>query len=143
MSRMENLTVVEEEMFRFLRNNVYESAAKLKPGLHQLLQNIKQFEKNRYETRVFSYLDIISWVESKVYDKPMSEVVFEKYLNYISRTFIREHSMTKWQANVIDKYAKIIEWTFMIIAIARRFIYVQSISELIVIQRLSVFHFVC
>lgn len=80
MSRMENLTVVEEEMFKFLRNNVYETAAKLKPGLKKLLQKIKQFEKNRYETRVFSYLDIISWVESKVYDKPMSVVVHEKYL---------------------------------------------------------------
>ena len=80
MSRMENLTVVEEEMFKFLRNNVYESAVKLKPGLKKLLQDIKQFEKNRYETRVFSYLDIISWVESKVFEKPMSEVVHEKYL---------------------------------------------------------------
>ena len=80
MSRMENMTVVEEEMFKFLKDNVYESAAKLKPGLKKLLQNIKHFEKNRYETRVFSYLDIISWVESKVYDKPMSAVVHEKYL---------------------------------------------------------------
>lgn len=80
MSRMENMTVVEEEMFKFLRNNVYESAAKLKPGLKKLLEKIKQFETNRYETRVFSYLDIISWVESKVYDKPMSVVVHEKYL---------------------------------------------------------------
>jgi hypothetical protein len=80
MSRMENLTVVEEEMFKFLRNNVYESAEKLKPGLIKLLQNIKQFEKNRYETRVYSYLDVISWVESKVYEKPMSVVVHEKYL---------------------------------------------------------------
>jgi hypothetical protein len=80
MSRMENLTVVEEEMFKFLRDNVYESATKLKPGLKKLLLKIKQFEKNRYETRVFSYLDIISWVESKVYDKPMSTVVHEKYL---------------------------------------------------------------
>ncbi len=80
MSRMENLTVVEEAMFKFLRNNVYESAEKLKPGLKKLLQKIKQFEKNRYETRVFSYLDIISWVESKVFDKSMSAVVQEKYL---------------------------------------------------------------
>ena len=80
MSRMENMTIVEEEMFKFLKDNVYESAAKLKPGLKKLLQNIKQFEKNRYETRVFSYLDIISWVESKVYDKPMSAIVHEKYL---------------------------------------------------------------
>ncbi len=80
MSRMENMTVVEEEMFKFLRNNVFESAEKLKPGLKKLLQTIKQFEKNRYETRVFSYLDIISWVESKVYNIPMSAVVNEKYM---------------------------------------------------------------
>jgi hypothetical protein len=80
MSRMENLTVVEEEMFRFLRNNVYESAEKLKPGLKEFLQKVKQFEKDRFETRVFSYLDIISWVESKVYNKPMSAVIHEKYL---------------------------------------------------------------
>jgi hypothetical protein len=67
-------------MFKFLKHNVYESAEKLKPGLKKLLQKIKQFETNRYETRVFSYLDIISWVESKVYDKPMSVIVHEKYL---------------------------------------------------------------
>ncbi len=80
MSRMENLTVVEEEMFKFIRNNVYESAEKLKPGLKKLLSRIKQFEKNRFETRVFSYLDIISWVESKVYDQSMSSIIHQKYL---------------------------------------------------------------
>jgi hypothetical protein len=80
MSRMENLTLVEEAVFKFLRNNVYESAEKLKPGLKKLLQSIKQFEKDRFETRVFSYLDIISWVESKVYEKPMSAIIHEKYL---------------------------------------------------------------
>lgn len=80
MSRMENFTVIEEEMFKFLKENVYESAEKLKPGLTILLLKIKQFEKNRYETRVFSYLDIISWVESKVFDKPMSTIVHEKYV---------------------------------------------------------------
>ena len=80
MSKMENMTIVEEEMFKFLKHNVYESASKLKPELKKLLQKIKQFEKNRYETRVFSYLDIISWVESKVYDKPMSAIVYDKYL---------------------------------------------------------------
>lgn len=80
MSRMENLTVVEEEMFKFLRNNVYESAEKLKPGLKKLLQSIKQFETNRFETRAFSYIDIISWVESKVYDKKMSVIIHEKYM---------------------------------------------------------------
>ena len=81
MSRMENFTVVEEEMFKFLRNNVYESAEKLKPGLKKFLSRIKQFEKNRFETRAFSYLDIISWLESKVYEKPMAVIVHDKYLH--------------------------------------------------------------
>lgn len=68
-------------MFKFIRNNVYESCGrKLKPGLKKLLSRIKQFEKNRFETRVFSYLDIISWVESKVYDQPMSAIIHQKYL---------------------------------------------------------------
>ena len=80
MSKMENLTAVEEEIFKFLKNNVYESAQKLKPGLKKLLASIKQFEKNRFETRAFAYLDIISWVESKVYEKPMGTIIHEKYL---------------------------------------------------------------
>lgn len=80
MSRMENLTPVEEEVFKFLRNNVYESSDKLIPELKILLKKIKQFEKDRFETRAFSYLDIISWIESKVYQKPMSLIIHEKYL---------------------------------------------------------------
>jgi hypothetical protein len=50
MSRMENLTVVEEEMFKFLRKNFYLSAKKLKPELEKLLLRIKQFEKNRTDS---------------------------------------------------------------------------------------------
>jgi hypothetical protein len=80
MAKMENLTVVEEEMFRFLRASFRLPTQNLKPELEQFLQNIKHLEKNRFETRAFAYLDIISWVESKVYRKTMSEVIHEKYL---------------------------------------------------------------
>ena len=79
MAKMENLTVVEEEMFRFLRSSFNVSPRKLKPELEKLLQKIKHFEKSRFETRAFAYLDVISWVESKVYGKTMSEVIQEKY----------------------------------------------------------------
>lgn len=81
MSRMENLTVVEEEMFKFLRHSFYNvPAKKLKPELETFLQKIKHLEKNRFETRAFAYLDIVSWVESKVYGKSMSAIIHEKYL---------------------------------------------------------------
>jgi hypothetical protein len=85
MSKMENLTVVEEEMFKFLRNSFHVSRYKLKPELEKFLLKTKQLEKNRFETRSFAYLDVISWVESKVYQKTMSQIIHEKYLKSSKR----------------------------------------------------------
>jgi len=80
MARMKNLTVVEEEMFKFLRKSFGLSPRKMKPELEQLLYKIKHLEKSRLETRSFAYLDVISWLESKVYEKPMEKIIYEKYL---------------------------------------------------------------
>jgi hypothetical protein len=80
MAKMKNLTVVEEEMFRFLRQSFVVSPRALKPELEKFLHKIKHLEGNRFETRAFAYLDIISWVESKVYEKPISTIIREKYL---------------------------------------------------------------
>jgi hypothetical protein len=87
MAKMENLTVVEEEMFKFLRHAFHTPARKLKPEFEKLLQKVKKFEKSRFETRAFAYLDIISWLESKAYDKPMSVVIREKYLASKKRVY--------------------------------------------------------
>jgi tetratricopeptide (TPR) repeat protein len=80
MAKMENLTVVEEEMFRFLRNSFKISPRKMKPEFEKFLEKIKRLENNRFETRAFAYLDIISWLESKVLEKSMSEIIKDKYL---------------------------------------------------------------
>ena len=80
MAKMKNLTVVEEEMFKFVRHSFGVHPRLLKPELEKFLNKIKHLEKNRFETRAFAYLDVISWVESKVYNKPMSEIIYTKYL---------------------------------------------------------------
>ncbi len=80
MAKKENLTVVEEEMFKFLRKSFNVSRNKMQQEMEHFLDKIKGLEKNRFETRAFAYLDIISWVESKVYHKTMSEILQEKYL---------------------------------------------------------------
>jgi hypothetical protein len=80
MAKMENLTVIEEEMFRFLKHSFTTSRYQLKPELEKFLQKVKHLEKNRFETRAFAYLDIISWLESKVHGKSMGQVIREKYL---------------------------------------------------------------
>lgn len=80
MARLKNLTVVEEEIFTFLRHSTKVKPQELKPELKQFLQKIKHLEKNRFQTRSFAYLDIISWVESKVYEIPMEEIIHNKYM---------------------------------------------------------------
>ena len=79
MAKMQNLTVIEEEMFKFLRKSFHISPRKMKHEFETFLETIKKYEKSRFETRAFAYLDIISWVESKVYGKPMSVIINEKY----------------------------------------------------------------
>ena len=79
MAKKETLTRVEEEMFKFLRTSFQASRGTLKAEFEKFLDKIRHFEKNRFETRAFAYLDLVSWGESKVYQKPMSEIIHEKY----------------------------------------------------------------
>ena len=80
MAKMKNLSVVEEEMFKFLRKALSVPANKLKPEFEKLLHKLKQFESRRFETRAFMYLDVISWLESKINNVKVQEVVQRKYL---------------------------------------------------------------
>ncbi len=91
MARMKNFTTIEEEIFKFLRRSFALSRHQLRQELELFLQKIKQFEKDRFETRAFAYLDIISWVESKVYNQPMSSIVAEKYRNAKKRRYKTEN----------------------------------------------------
>ncbi|MEP6711866.1 MAG: hypothetical protein ABJA37_05610 [Ferruginibacter sp.] len=80
MAKMDNLTIIEEEIFVFLKRSFYVSPKKLQPEFEIFLNNIKQFENSRFETRSFAYLDIVSWMEGKLYNKPISKILHEKYL---------------------------------------------------------------
>ena len=87
MAKMKNLTVVEEEMFGFLRRSFEVSPKKIKSELEKFLYKIKPLEKNPSQTRSFAYFDIISWVESKVQDKTMGAVILEKYKKRRKRSY--------------------------------------------------------
>jgi hypothetical protein len=79
MAKMENLTDIEEEILKFLRRSFRIPRNAVKSELEGFLERIKQFEKKRFQTRVFVYLDIVSWVEHKVHNKPLGQVIEEKY----------------------------------------------------------------
>lgn len=79
MAKLKNLTELEEEILRFLRRSFQVPPDKQKTELEKFLQRIKKFEHERLQTRVFVYIDMISWVESKVFRKPLGTIIAEKY----------------------------------------------------------------
>ena len=79
MAKMQNLGAVEEEVFKFLQRSFKLSATQLKPEFRRLLEKLRQYENNRFETRAFAYLDIISWLESKINNLPVEDVIATKY----------------------------------------------------------------
>ncbi|OSZ80473.1 hypothetical protein CAP36_04250 [Chitinophagaceae bacterium IBVUCB2] len=80
MAKMESLTKVEVEMFTFLRRSFHVGAHALKPEFQKLLAKLKKYEGNPLESRAFVYLDVISWLESKISGVNVQDVIREKFL---------------------------------------------------------------
>ncbi|MBC7689320.1 MAG: hypothetical protein H7211_14210 [Aquabacterium sp.] len=79
MAKMHNLSVVEEEIFKFIRTSFHVTVREIKPELEKLLVKLKALQNNRFETRAFIYLDIISWLESKLEGTPVQDVMKRKF----------------------------------------------------------------
>ncbi len=79
MAKMQNLSVVEEEMFKFLRKSLTLTPNKFKPEFEKLLHKLKQLENKPVETRAFMYLDVISWLESKINNVPVQDIIKQKF----------------------------------------------------------------
>jgi tetratricopeptide (TPR) repeat protein len=80
MYKMNNLSIVEEKIFSFLQSAFRFSAKQLKPKFELLLSELKPLEKSSTGNRAFMYLDIISWLESKIVSRPVQEIIRQKYL---------------------------------------------------------------
>lgn len=79
MAKMQNLSQVEEAMFAFLRTAFRLSPREIKPEFEGLLSRLKTMKSDKFETRAFAYLDIISWLESKVENQPVQEIIKKKF----------------------------------------------------------------
>jgi hypothetical protein len=79
MAKMEHLSLVEKDILEFLRGSFRIKKVDLKDAFSDLLVKLKAHENDPHETRAFSYLDIISWLESKITGLPVGQVIKEKY----------------------------------------------------------------
>ncbi|WP_302803244.1 hypothetical protein [Alistipes ihumii] len=83
--KMNDMQQVQRGIMAFLKrlNSMYETT--LKDELRQLYRRLKPLEHHPYERRTFYYLDILSWLESKLKGVPVAEVIRQRFLQQNGR----------------------------------------------------------
>jgi len=78
--KMEDLHLVQKEMIKFLKRlgDIYPQD--IKAAFKELHAKLKVFENDPYEKRAFLYLDVLSWLESKIENKSVDLIIREKYI---------------------------------------------------------------
>jgi len=76
--KMNDLHEVQRKMILFLKNlnNIYPQD--LKKAFIKLYDDLKVYENHPFEKRAFLYLDVLSWLESKIKNRPVELIIQEK-----------------------------------------------------------------
>ena len=81
--KMDDLHDVQRKMIAFLKNlsNIYPQD--LRKEFIKLHSELVKYQDHPYEKRAFLYLDIISWLESKIQNSTVEEIIREKEKNKV------------------------------------------------------------
>lgn len=80
MLKLMDFQQVHSAIFQFLRKSIYMERKKLINSFILLREELSEIVEDKYERRPMLYLDIISWLESKIENKPIEKVIREKKL---------------------------------------------------------------
>ena len=79
LAKMEDLHEVQKEIFRFVRKLSRVRREELHEEFVSLKNKLIKIREKQYEGRAFLYLDIISWLESKIENRSVEEVTQDKF----------------------------------------------------------------
>ncbi|WP_161888095.1 hypothetical protein [Pontibacter russatus] len=79
LGKMNDQQQMQVEIFRFLRSLGDVAPHELKDAFISLKEKLLKISADPYEKRPFLYLDIISWLESKIENVPVQEIVRRKH----------------------------------------------------------------
>ena len=80
LAKMEDLNLVQQEILQFLRKALHKNPGNLQVAFIQLRHRLEPLANHPYERRSFLYLDIISWLDCKIENRPVQEVIRDKFL---------------------------------------------------------------
>jgi len=76
--KMENLQEVQKEFITSIRDLSDVYPHEIKNEFKKIHARLSKYENHQYEKRAFLYLDILSWLESKIKNKPIAIIIKEK-----------------------------------------------------------------
>ena len=79
IGKMKDIHQFQKEIFQFLRKLTRIYPDQLKNEFIILKEKLEILKKDPYEKRPFLYFDIISWLESRIENKPVHQVIGEKF----------------------------------------------------------------
>lgn len=79
IGKMNDQQQVQKEIFNFLRKSGKITPDELKGEFVALHDRLEKLYENQYERRPFLYLDILSYLKSRIDNRPVDEVVKDKF----------------------------------------------------------------
>ena len=76
--KMDELHLVQKKFITFLKNLSHIYPHELRGAFIELHRELKVFENHPFEKRAFMYLDIISWLESKIENVSVESIIKKK-----------------------------------------------------------------
>ncbi len=80
IAKNEDLSGVMTEILKFLRKAMTLERRDLRTAFIELRETLIELSHNPFERRSFIYLDIISWLDSKIDNKPIAQIIHQKFL---------------------------------------------------------------
>ncbi len=98
--KMRDMTEMKAELLSFFKSFGNVNALDLKKELKILYERLKPYEKHPYERRTFYYIDLLSWLESKISGRSLGEIVRTKYEQNQEQE-LRKSKNQKWYNRVL------------------------------------------
>lgn len=91
--KMDDLQKVQEAIIKFIRGlkNIYPH--EVRKAISELYEELKVYENDPYQRRAFLYLDILSWLESKIQNRPIALIIQQKARLFNRRQKVPTHQL--------------------------------------------------
>nr|WP_287423979.1 hypothetical protein [Candidatus Brachybacter algidus] len=80
LSKMESLDAVLTQIFEFLKKSLSSNPHDVKKSFVELRNKLEIISTSKYHHRSYQYLDIVSWLDSKIENMAVEEVIRRKFM---------------------------------------------------------------